>query len=549
MEHFRSSETAKSTKGRPALRWAGLCLLTVGWMMTSAGAASAQTPVKLKITVRSVVSQDCMDVAPCDGASFYANVLFDGAIYSNIRQNSQWYGRDTIFPNWSFVWDTHSQDTVDVDIEVWDEDGFFRGADDQLDLDPAAGQTIHARRLSFRVDVQECINGTNFALTGEASGSCGRVRSTGLEPGIRGTITLDVEVETPPHAPGLRVRCLHDPIWPQAGDTVTVTAEALDDAAVNPAGVAGSDLEIWVNPTAGAAQTCTGTVCTFQTGPVQAGGAFTYACLARNNGNEAWSGWRTSQIGNTLGNRAIPVLLTGSPSSRIDIVLVPTRRTCNAAGTCVNFPSALDPNFLTRAREVIRESFYSWDIHLRNQDALNFWLATDLGDSGSGCALGAPADWSSVYSFADAGAVLHENSFRDCAHPSDRLYSSESFSFDTIMHETGHSPFGLTDEYCCDTAYEERADLPNVYGSEAACHADVPQLLHWDPSRTASDCREIQRTNADGSIHKIGWWVSDPPTNDMMADSGNRAPNASDTRRIEWIYNACKEASCLDVRP
>ena len=37
------------------------------------------------------------------------------------------------------------------------------------------------------------------------------------------------EVFEPPAAPGVLVRCTHRPIWPQPGDTVTITAESLDD--------------------------------------------------------------------------------------------------------------------------------------------------------------------------------------------------------------------------------------------------------------------------------------------------------------------------------
>ncbi len=548
--------TNNSQKSVPAGAWLGRCrqgllplLAIIVSTLTFAGDASAQTPVKLKITIQTVISQDCMDVWPCDGASYYARVLFDGAIHSNIRQTSQWYGRDTIFPNWDFVWNTHSQGTVDVDLEIWDEDGFLRGPDDQLDLDPAPGPTVDARRLSFRVDIQECMNGTNFGLTGEASGRCGQVRSTGREPGIRGTVILNVEVERPPQAPGLRVRCLHDPIWPQPGDTVTVTAESLNDAEVGKTAVGGSDLEIWTDPANGPAQTCTGDTCTFQAGPFQNGtGGFTYGCLVRNGGNEAWSGWRTTQVGNPSGNRPVPILLTGSPSSRIDVVLVPSRQVCTA-GSCVNYTSALDPVFLNRAHQVIRDAYYSWDIHLRNQDSLNFWLATDLGHAAQGFVLDAPADWTSVYSFADVGVLLHENSFRDAARPCDRIFSSEPFSPGTIVHETGHSPFGLTDEYCCDPPYDQKAKFPNVYRSEAACHADIPDLLHWEPSRVPADCREIQQTQPNGSVHRTGWWVSDPPNNDLMAGSGDRRPQAADTRRIEWIYDMCNEAACLDVRP
>lgn len=542
------SKTAPPVRSPRVPHGVVLGVLVIGWVLIFAAGSAAQSPAKLKIDIRSVASQDCMDIVPCDGASFYSVVTFDGAIFSNLRQTSAWYGRDQIMPNWQFVWDTHSQDTVDVDIEVWDEDGFLRGADDQLDLDPAGAQNFHARRLSFRVDIQECMNDTQFALTGEATGRCGRVTSTGLEPGIRGTIVLDVSVETPAHAPGLRVRCLHEPLWPQPGDTVTVTAEALNDDPVNMAAVTGADLEIWGGTTTAVGSACTGSTCTFQQGPLQAG-SFAYGCRVKKGGNEAWSGWRSVQVGNTSSARAIPVLLTGPVASRIDMVLVPNRRSCDPSGACINYTSALDPNFLSDALEVIRDAYFDWEIHLRHQDAVNFWIATDMGDYQELCNLTEPADWGSVYAFADAGAILHRNTLRDCARPSSRIFSSEPSSHGTIVHEVGHSPFGLADEYCCDGGYWPPPTLRNVHFNENECRQDITGLLPWNPALTPAACREISEVQADGSVRRTGWWVSDPVSPDMMGASGDRRPQPADSRRIEFIYGLCKASSCLDVRP
>ena len=48
---------------------------------------------------------------------------------------------------------------------------------------------------------------------------------------------------------------------------------------------------------------------------------------------------------------------------------------------------------------------------------------------------------------------MHKDDFRDCAPGGQRLFSSEPTSIGTVLHETGHRPFGLADEYCCDGGY------------------------------------------------------------------------------------------------
>ena len=70
-----------------------------------------------------------------------------------------------------------------------------------------------------------------------------------------------------------------------------------------------------------------------------------------------------------------------------------------------------------------------------------------------------------------------------------------------MVHETGHSPFGLLDEYCCDGGYWQADDLPNVYGSLAECIADIPSLRDFDATRSPADCREIRNGTTN-----TGWW-------------------------------------------
>ena len=56
--------------------------------------------------------------------------------------------------------------------------------------------------------------------------------------------------------------------------------------------------------------------------------------------------------------------------------------------------------------------------------------------------------------------MFHTDNFRDCAPGGERVFSTEPGSFGTILHESGHRPFGLADEYCCDGGYLPDRPLP-----------------------------------------------------------------------------------------
>jgi hypothetical protein len=241
-------------------------------------------------------------------------------------------------------------------------------------------------------------------------------------------------------------------------------------------------------------------------------------------------------------------LFTGPRSSRVDIVFVPNRRTCPTTGACSNYTTAADPAFLTAVRSVILNAYYSWDIFLRNQDGINFWIARDMGNYEELCNHTLPANWGNDYAFADAGAIVHDNVLRDCARHGDRIFSSEPTSLAVFLHETGHSPFGLADEYCCDGGYFQSDPLPNLYRNIDECRRDIGHLQEINPALTAAACREVMRVTPT-ETRRTGWFVSDPTGNELMEDSGNHTPGAADERRIEWIFSACKEASCMDLRP
>ena len=106
----------------------------------------------------------------------------------------------------------------------------------------------------------------------------------------------------------------------------------------------------------------------------------------------------------------------------------------------------------------------------------------------------------------DTGAIFHTDFFRDYACGTKRFFSTWTGSsiFDRIMlHETGHRPFGLADEYCCDGGYWKPGDrddpyslgrLPNVYGGGNPCADDTS-----DVGKTPADCRRWVEDNPNSS--------------------------------------------------
>jgi hypothetical protein len=144
-----------------------------------------------------------------------------------------------------------------------------------------------------------------------------------------------------------------------------------------------------------------------------------------------------------------------------------------------------------------------------------------------------PANWAADYSWRDSGAILHRDRFRDCANSG--VFSSEPTSLGTVLHETGHSPMGLADEYCCDGGYFEASPNPDLWDTLAECQADAPSL-----GRVASDCRTITDSRPTPPNN---WFTSEPTPNDLM-NADRHPPQAADIRRMDWFFTNCRAGTC-----
>lgn len=490
----------------------------------------------------------------CGDPDWYVKVSIDGQNFNNEDTPSQdeLEGNAEITPDWEFsaTVDTAALSTpgqVPISVEVWEEDGGFCFGDDLFDASAASGAGV-----TGTASVAPC----GVALDGQtlACGASGVFNGTGDD---RVELTLKVEVQEPASAPGQRIQCLHSPAWPQPGETVTITATALDGAL---APLLADDLEIWVQQDVDDVGTrtlvtdvsgvTTATATFTATGDAGDDFRFAYGCRTSKSGTTIFSGWRLSTEGDP-GTVDFPVVYTGPSSSRLDIVFI-------ADSDTYPFGSAapFNPMFVTDVASVILTSYYGFDPFLVNQDKFNFWILLNQGkadDANDGsCDHELPADWDESFAFADSGAILHRKSQRDCALRGDRIFSGtlntafRSDAFQVVTHETGHQPFGLADEYCnlrpgsasstCDGGYFEQDDAPNVYAEPEDCVDDLGAF----PGRVESDCQEFTE---DGFwFFDTDWTISDPVSNDVMVD--NAAAQGADLRRFDFVFGHCQAAGC-----
>ena len=141
------------------------------------------------------------------------------------------------------------------------------------------------------------------------------------------------------------------------------------------------------------------------------------------------------------------------------------------------------------------------------------------------CTLQAPEDWDR-YGFAEVGWIVHDDAHRDCADGALRLFGAQVDRLRRPLHESGHVPFGLADEYPGDGGYWT-GDQPNLYATAADCAADAPAV-----GATPGDCRWIGLT-LDGN----NWFTSDPAGDDVMDGDGAFRP--LDRRRWTNLLTSC----------
>lgn len=361
----------------------------------------------------------------------------------------------------------------------------------------------------------------------------------------------------------LDIQCMHTPLWPQPGDTVTITATAVDptdqinlNSAVTGIGnKTVNEVEIWFEDINFPLQVVQNDDTATYTSPVLSSGTFKYGCNAKQTVSSAFSGWREVAVGSPGDGQPIPVIYTGPSSHRADVVFI---------ADADSYTGSDDPAFLADITTVIAVSYYNYPLYLKHQDEFNFWISRNTGtagreSSGVPCEVNAPSDWEENYAFKDTGALIHTDNFRDCAKGgifTSRISAGNNRGLRIVRHETGHSPFGLRDEYCCDGGYGEQNIFPNLYKTLQSCIEDAPNF-----GKSDLDCYTLgYKCTADPNcsltqllqLNDLDFipFLLEPPIipdvtsgfiNDLMDDEGD--PGPADRRRIEWYFDQCAAGS------
>lgn len=298
-----------------------------------------------------------------------------------------------------------------------------------------------------------------------------------------------------------QLRLIHTPLHPGKNEKVTFTATASD-----PDGL--KNIEILVN--AKLVKTCMKSPCTYTGGPYPnyEGTAVAYGANAYDtSGSRAWTGYRAFAVGN-YPSKAVPIWVHGSPDQKIDVVFIRdadsysgSLRTCKLPDGTIYTCGGGEARFLQDIADTIRNSYLADELIGANIYRFNFWYFKDTGTTDS-CNNNPPSSYFTDAAFADSGAIIHADPFRDCA--TGGVFSSEPTSYRTFVHESGHAIFGLADEYCCDGGYWQPDPWPNLYTSLGNCQTDATQQ-GWP----TGDCKSITRT-----IDGTKFWLSD--RNDLM---------------------------------
>ena len=366
------------------------------------------------------------------------------------------------------------------------------------------------------------------------------------------------------------VRVVHAPFHPSATDNVTFTADAhaedgvsvidivqrsFDRAGFCAAYVAGRCVPLAM-PTVKTVKSCrfepvqADARCEAIVPPFGDGSFVTYGASVKDaRGTTAEDEW----IGFAVGTQAdatapVAVYTRGNDASALDVVLIPVDYN--------GVPGRTYRDFVGDVRRLVVEGYLAHEQVTNNRDKWNFYvnpvtgglMQTTIGSTVNR-SVTQPTNWSKVSAFADVAGYVHNNaSWRDFASFGGGGVGSFTIQAPltgTILHETGHAIFGLSDEYCCDggivtTSWQHE----NMFSSQASCQASAG--AH---GVTASDCTQLTATNGfcggrDASGNPIlggtnQQWRQDAAS-DLMGCGGNSGADAGllDDSRIHWLYDS-----------
>jgi hypothetical protein len=361
--------------------------------------AAAQAEATIRVRIDEVRMLAGTEPPGGGDPDYYAiATILDGAVRSPTVDDEQ-----HIYPDWELARRVALEGgpQVPVKVQLFDSDSWWEAAssaDDDVDI---CGESCHD--VDLIVDVETC-----QITFGSLSVACGdTITSAGNASDDQARIRLSVTVD-PHFEPGafggparLRVHCMHDPIWPDDGTTVRISAEALDPTG---SAVTADEIEIWEGHGATPAATCsTASTCQHQV-TTHDGTELSYLCLARQGDREATTGWRAVTVGDEADK--IKGLVTGDRDERVDIVF--HRNT-------FDFDGRWNATFLTAVHNFV-DTYLRRDFILQNQDRFNFWIGKDAASITSSCGFWFPPERHGDYIFVEGAAVVHDDpDLRDCS--------------------------------------------------------------------------------------------------------------------------------------
>ena len=253
--------------------------------------------------------------------------------------------------------------------------------------------------------------------------------------------------------------------------------------------------------------------------------------------------------------RLVTVQESGSHSTKIDIVFIPSNTTYNCAEQKKIASTLYVTNksaFVTDVNRLVHGSLFTLDsitdktdpIPSDYRDRFNIYYYYDppeFADAFNGCAGTVPEKfWQSV-PFADIVVILYPTYYSldtgapceptGCVYPgTGRKWMKTPADQDVLfLHESGHAIFGLIDTYCAGTEYWQNDPDPNVWSSPEKCVQDAT-----GNARDPSACRQIQQINPTACTKQFWRWDPDP---DIMHDGYSGTFGKASTQRITYTFD------------
>jgi hypothetical protein len=260
----------------------------------------------------------------------------------------------------------------------------------------------------------------------------------------------------------------------------------------------------------------------------------------------------------------VPVLVQGPVDEKMNIVFVPDE---DYAGDMAAF--RLD------VLRLVREGYLGEPTLAGYGCKFNFYYYGEAGDYEPICERwDLPAGYADACGFAEGTVIVFTSGGRAC---SSTIFSTNSWSRRTVVHESGHNIYDLSDEYCCDGGYGERAAEPNIYESRARCLAlaenpgdcfnfcpeedcdwpsnescrDYADLHGLDPDACVGTCSPNWCNWRDEGVRECcvdggdGWWKADDDACTMKAGLAFDPDCERNVRDVMDALPACAPAAAF----